>query len=165
MSYNKFLSLLPMVRRSSHVYRVYLCSVLSHQQWREHSLVITMFVLLSLILALLGHSNSHSMYSGQCPDFPPMSGFDWNKVSRASLKVSHQDVLVLHRPVVRHREVQHQVNLPHLRVQDGQSRLQVRRAGRVLSVDWRVGRYNLFLFRLTRSPTPASLASTIITCN
>ena len=77
-----------------------------------------MLVLLSFVLSLLGQSHSHSMYSGQCPNFPPMSGFDWDKVSSASPGVSDHDVLVLHRPLVRHREVQHQVDLSHLPVQD-----------------------------------------------
>merc|ERR1712079_959468 len=41
----------------------------------------TMIVILSLVLTLLGHSDSHSMHSGQCPNFTPMSGFDWDKFS------------------------------------------------------------------------------------
>ena len=46
--------------------------------------------------------------------------------------MSHHDVLVLLRPVVRDREVQHQVDLSHLPVQEGQSRVQVHRAGRMI---------------------------------
>merc|ERR1712038_1036190 len=41
----------------------------------------TMIVILSLVLTLLGRSDSHSMHSGQCPNFTPMSGFDWDKFS------------------------------------------------------------------------------------
>merc|ERR1712232_780605 len=47
------------------------------------SSVLAMFLWLSFLLCLIGHSpvTSHSVHSGQCPTLTPMAGFDWDQFS------------------------------------------------------------------------------------
>ena len=77
-----------------------------------------------LLAALLAAAaTGHEYFPGQCPNFAPMAGFEWDKVSCANMLEKYSPnifvlVPVLLRHLVRDAQVLHEVLLPHLRVQD-----------------------------------------------
>ena len=86
--------------------------------------IYTMRLLLAALLAAA--ATGHEYFPGQCPNFAPMAGFEWDKVSCANMLEKyfpiHRNIFVLVSVLLRHlvrdAQVLHEVLLPHLRVQD-----------------------------------------------
>ena len=140
-------------------------------------------------LSVMCLASAHEIHTGQCPGFTPMAGFDWEKVSIASCLSRgrwcfillyccvHKTLLrrilqlslitVFRRSLVRDGEVWHQGNLFDLSVQNWQSRLQIRRAGKICSSrshEFRDDFNKDLVFRLIRLPTQTSSGLTTTMC-
>ena len=111
-------SLLSRVRGAAHTRYIYISTYLHYLH------IYTMRLLLAALLAAV--ATGHEYFPGQCPNFAPMAGFEWDKVSCANMLEKyfpiHRTIFVLVpvllRHLVRDAQVLHEVLLPHLRVQD-----------------------------------------------
>ena len=48
----------------------------------DYCMLMMMFKLFIIVLPIIGAVIGHDTYTGTCPKFQGMSGFDWNKVSK-----------------------------------------------------------------------------------